>query len=185
MAAAYGGLYTRRAFAFGIQYVGPPQQWDFVERLFGTARFLTLYVLSAIGGDLASIAWQPHTAGAGASGAIFGIYGALMGFLAVQHKSIPPVAVASAARNALAFVGYNVLFGLNPASHIDMAAHLGGLLTGLLAGCALSYQPQVAAQATGVKRSFAVALIGFALFVLAGMTLRRGDAERRRPIPQR
>jgi rhomboid protease GluP len=45
----------------------------FVERLFGAARFFTLYLLSAVGGNLAGIAWQPHTAAAGASGAIFGV----------------------------------------------------------------------------------------------------------------
>jgi membrane associated rhomboid family serine protease len=148
----------------------------FVERLFGNTRFFTVYLLSAVGGNLASLVWQPHTVAAGASGAIFGIYGALIAFLVVQHKSIPPAAVASLGRNALAFVGYNILFGLNPASHIDMAAHLGGLLTGLLGGCALAYRAEGAAKTREVKRSLVVALIGFSLFVLAGMALRRGDA---------
>jgi hypothetical protein len=72
-------------------------------------------------------------------------------------------------------VGYNVLFGLNPASHIDMSAHLGGLLTGLLAGGALAYRVE-GAKATEVKRNLVVALIGLALFVFVGITLRRGDA---------
>ncbi len=148
----------------------------FVERLFGNTRFFTVCLLSAVGGNLASVAWQPHTVAAGASGAIFGIFGALIAFLLVQHKSIPPAAAASLGRNALAFVGYNVLFGLNPTSHIDMAAHLGGLLTGLLAGCALAYRAESVAKAREVKRSMVVALFGFALFTLAGMALHRGDA---------
>jgi membrane associated rhomboid family serine protease len=148
----------------------------FVERLFGNARFFTVYLLSAVGGNLASIAWQPHIVAAGASGAIFGIYGALIGFLVVQHKSIPPAAVTSLGRNALAFVVFNIIFGLNPSSHIDMAAHLGGLASGLLAGCALAYRGEGAAKASELKRNLAVALIGLALFVLVGLSLRRGDA---------
>ena len=147
----------------------------FVERLFGRTRFLTLYLLAAIGGSLASIVWQPHTVGAGASGAIFGIYGALLGFLVVRHKSIPPAAVASLGRNALAFVGYNVVFGLRPGSHIDMAAHLGGLLSGLLAGCVLAYGNASVDKAREVKSSLVVALIGLTLFAVAGVTLRRED----------
>jgi hypothetical protein len=95
-----------------------------------------------------------------------------MGFLAVRHKSIPPAAASSLGRNALAFVGYNVVFGLNPASHIDMAAHLGGLFTGFLAGCALAYGAETGKE---VKRSFVVVLIGVVLFALAGVGLRRGD----------
>jgi rhomboid protease GluP len=149
----------------------------FVERLFGSGRFLTAYFLSAAGGDLASIAFQPHTVSAGASGAIFGIYGALIGFLVTQHRSIPPTAVTSLSRNALAFIGYNILFGLNPLSHIDMAAHLGGLLTGLVAGFALAYRSEAFSVASGAKRSLAVALSGLLLFVSAGVSLRRGDAK--------
>ena len=61
----------------------------FTERMFGNAAFLTLYLLSAIAGNLASVASQPFTVSAGASGAIFGVYGALVGLLLLRRKSIP------------------------------------------------------------------------------------------------
>jgi membrane associated rhomboid family serine protease len=147
----------------------------FTERLFGNVGFLTLYLLSAIGGNLASVAWQPFTVAAGASGAIFGVYGALIGLLVVQHKSIPSAAAASLGKNAMVFVGYNIIFGLRGNSNIDMAAHLGGLLTGLVAGCALAYRVDPAAGGARLRRSAVVALIGLVLFVPIARKLNAGD----------
>ncbi len=116
----------------------------FTERLFGNTAFLTVYLLSAIGGNLASVAWHPFTVGAGASGAVFGVYGALIALL-VQHESVPPAAASSLGKNALTFVGYHLLYGAIGNSHIDMAAHLGGLATGFIAGFALAYRVDPAA----------------------------------------
>jgi rhomboid protease GluP len=136
----------------------------FTERLFGNVGFLTLYLLSAIGGNLASIAWQPFTVAAGASGAIFGVYGALIGLLLVQRKSIPSAAAVSLGKNAMVFVGYNIVYGLKGDSNIDMAAHLGGLLTGLFAGCALAYRVDPVAGGARLQRSMVVALVGLVVF---------------------
>lgn len=157
----------------------------FTERLFGSRGFLTLYLLSAVGGNLASAAWQPLTVSAGASGAIFGVYGGLIGLLLVQHKSIPRAAVTSVGTSAIAFVAYNILYGVAANSHIlpgvsensniDLAAHLGGLITGLIAGCALAYRVDPAAGGARLQRCMAVALIGLASFVPIGLKLRNQD----------
>jgi membrane associated rhomboid family serine protease len=147
----------------------------FTERLFGNVGFLTLYLLSAIGGNLASIAWQPFTVAAGASGAIFGVYGALLGLLLVQHKSIPQAAAVSLGKNAMVFVGYNIVYGLKGDSNIDMAAHIGGLLTGLVAGCALSFRVNPAAQSARWQRSMVVALTGLLVFFPIARKLNAGD----------
>jgi membrane associated rhomboid family serine protease len=149
----------------------------FTERLFGNRGFLTLYLLSAIGGSLASIAWQPLKVSAGASGAIFGVYGGLIGLLIVQHKSIPAAAAASLSKNALAFVGYNILYGAGGHSNIDMAAHLGGLATGLAVGCALAYRVDAAAGGAKLQRSLAVTCVAMALFIPIGLKLRSRDAK--------
>ena len=53
-----------------------------VERLFGSTRFALIYLLSALAGSVASGWWDPLRNSAGASGAIFGVYGALLAFLA-------------------------------------------------------------------------------------------------------
>ena len=61
-----------------------------VERLFGSTRFAVIYLLSALSGSVASGWWDPLRNSAGASGAIFGVYGALLAFLAVRRADIPP-----------------------------------------------------------------------------------------------
>ena len=95
----------------------------YTERLLGNVAFLVLYLLSAIGGSLSSIAWHPATVSVGASGAIFGVYGGLIGLLMLRQKSIPPAAAASLSKNAIGFVSYNILFGVTGSFNIDMAAH--------------------------------------------------------------
>jgi membrane associated rhomboid family serine protease len=108
-----------------------------VERLFGPGAFLVLYLLSAVGGSLASMFWNPLAVSAGASGAIFGIYGGLLSFFILQRRTIPSGVFSSLTRNAIEFIGYNVFFGLT-VPIIDNMAHLGGLVTGFIAGACLN-----------------------------------------------
>ena len=102
----------------------------FIESLAGRISYLILYLISGIGGGVASLAWHPTTVSAGASGAIFGLYGVLLAFLLRHRKTIAPEALKSLRKGALLFVGYNFLFGMIPG--IDMAAHMGGLAAGFL-----------------------------------------------------
>ena len=70
--------------------------------------------------------WNPYVVSAGASGAIFGLYGALLGFLVI-HRDADLAEVLSPVKNsALIFIGYNIVFGFIRAG-TDVAAHLGGL----------------------------------------------------------
>jgi rhomboid protease GluP len=108
-----------------------------VERFFGHLGYAALYLLSGLGGSIASLWVHPTHVSAGASGAIFGIIGGLLGFLAVRHREIPAAVLQPMRSGALAFVGYNVLFGMTSPS-IDMAAHLGGLVAGFIAGIVLT-----------------------------------------------
>jgi rhomboid protease GluP len=132
----------------------------FTERLFGNGGFTVLYLLSGLGGSLASLAWRPFTVSAGASGAIFGLYGGLLGFLVLHRQVIPNEVLRPLMKSALIFLGYNLIYGLAK-SEVDMAAHLGGLATGFCVGCALA--PALAAESGGDstgKRNLAVALAG-------------------------
>ena len=110
--------------------------WDagrLAERLFGPAAFLVIYGVAAIVASLASIAWNPWVNSAGASGAIFGVIGALMVYMADRSNGVP-FAVMRAHRNSLlVFAAYSILFGLI-ATGVDNAAHVGGLLAGVLLG---------------------------------------------------
>src|SRR5215831_12455185 len=109
---------------------------SFMERLLGSTGFLMLYLLSGLLGSVASVAWNPAVVSAGASGAIFGLYGGLLAFL-VQHRDMQQHAFLAALRtNTLAFLGYNLVYGVIQQG-IDMAAHLGGLAGGFACGFVL------------------------------------------------
>src|SRR5215468_11743666 len=83
----------------------------FMEHLLGSTGFLVLYLLAGLLGSVASVAWNPFVVSAGASGAIFGLYGGLLAFL-VRHRGMTSQASLAALRsNTLAFVGFNLLYG--------------------------------------------------------------------------
>ena len=108
-----------------------------VERLLGNVGLFVAYMISGVGGSLVSLYWHPNVVSAGASGAVFGMFGALLGFLVFSRHSIPLQALRSLAQSSIMFVVFNVAFGL-AVPGIDMAAHLGGLATGLFCGLGLS-----------------------------------------------
>jgi rhomboid protease GluP len=103
------------------------------EHLYGSAQFLLVYIFAGLCGSVASLLWRADVNSAGASGAIFGILGALLAFM-LNPKTQVPASVASAQRNsAFVFVAYNLFNGLTHAG-IDNACHLGGLLGGFAMG---------------------------------------------------
>jgi len=105
----------------------------FAERVFGNLTFLAIYLLAGIGGALASLGVHPLTVCVGASGAIFGVYGAVLAFV-LLHKGLFPDAFLAQQRNSLlGFLGYNLVFSLS-IPNVDLSAHGGGLVTGFLAG---------------------------------------------------
>lgn len=146
-----------------------------VERMLGGPAFALLYVASALGGSLASLLWNPVIVSAGASGAVFGAFGGLLGVLLVQRRSVPPAARELLKQNGVGFLGYNLVFGfLLP--NIDFAAHLGGLTFGFALG-ALCSRPLTVEGATGRRaRVFVgawvatVLVVGFALLVATART---------------
>ncbi|HLM45246.1 MAG TPA: rhomboid family intramembrane serine protease [Myxococcaceae bacterium] len=103
------------------------------ERIYGNLTYTLIYLLSAVGGALASNAWNPMAVSAGASGALFGIDGALIAFLYLQPGSIPPEALQKLRKELLGIIGLNLMIGFSM-SFMNNAAHLGGLVTGAVAG---------------------------------------------------
>jgi membrane associated rhomboid family serine protease/Flp pilus assembly protein TadD len=106
------------------------------ERMFGNFTFLLIYFLSGIGGSLASFASHPSILSAGASGAVFGIAGALMSMLYFGHILVPRQVVRNLLSSLSVVVGFNLLMG-SMVVGIDNAGHLGGLAVGLGLGAAL------------------------------------------------
>ncbi|MCX9191989.1 rhomboid family intramembrane serine protease [Carbonactinospora thermoautotrophica] len=104
-----------------------------VEAWLGRLRFVVLYLLAALGGAAASYAFNPPTSGAlGASGAIFGLMGALLVMARRLRYDL---------RGLLALLAINLAFPFLFA-HIDWKAHLGGLVVGLALGAGYAYAPR-------------------------------------------
>ena len=120
-----------------------------VERLFGAAAFLAAYLFAGLTGSLASLLWHADgVVSAGASGAVFGIYGALFAFLFVERGSVPLSALKRLATSGALFVGYALIAGAMVPG-IDNACHLGGLFGGCAAGLALSRPLEAGARLSG------------------------------------
>lgn len=105
----------------------------FVEPLCGSWRYLVFYLVAGLCGSVASSLIHPRIVSAGASGAIFGLYGVVLGFALRHRRTLPPRVVTSLTRSGGTFVLYNIAFGM-AVSGIDLSAHLGGLAGGFLLG---------------------------------------------------
>ncbi|MDF1661645.1 MAG: rhomboid family intramembrane serine protease [Planctomycetota bacterium] len=103
------------------------------EKIYGSRSFLLLYIVSALGGSVASMIVQPAIVSAGASGAVFGTAGALLAFFIRNKNDLPPGLFSRQVKNMGGFVLYNLIFGFSVAG-IDNAAHIGGLATGFFGG---------------------------------------------------
>ena len=114
--------------------------WDggqLVERMYGSARCAAIYFVSGLTGNLLSLIVQHGQAvSGGASGAIFGLYGALLVFLWRERQALHPREFRWLFWGASGFSAVSIAFGfLIPG--IDNAAHIGGFLTGMLSGVVL------------------------------------------------
>ena len=110
--------------------------WDvgrLMERLVGHTAMAVIYFVAGIAGGMASLAFHPHIPSVGASGAVFGIIGALFGLLLHARDAVPPARLQQLQSGIIAFVIFNVIFGMS-AQGVDVAAHAGGAIAGLLAG---------------------------------------------------
>jgi tetratricopeptide (TPR) repeat protein len=145
--------------------------WDLgamCESLYGHATFAAVYVVSGIGASLASVWWRPGGVSAGASGAIFGIVGALIASHYLGEFSAPLVLVRSRLRSVLVFAAYALLFGAF-SGRTDNAAHIGGLVTGVVFGALIA---RLAPEREPLRRAAVVLSMGLVVFS-AGAWLHR------------
>src|ERR1700675_3554525 len=140
--------------------------WDLgrlAESVYGHWTLAAVYLITGLAASLASLFWHPVGLSVGASGAIFGIAGALVASFYLGEFSLPRAAITGTLRSVVIFVGYNLFFGAIIA-HTDNAAHIGGLLMGLLLGALIA---RVAPQSDDVGRRVGVLLVGL-VWVFAG-----------------
>lgn len=135
---------------YALWIVGP-----YLENLLGRARFISLYLLSAIGGHVAvvlladplSASWFTGTVGA--SGAVFGLFGAI--FVVMRR-------MGQEARGMLVIIGLNLVVGF-VVPNISWQGHLGGLVTGAVLGAAYSFAPRERRTLVSIVATVAVAVL--------------------------
>lgn len=140
------------------------------EKLFGSWVTTAVYLLTGVGGALLSIFVHPNHSEVGASGAIFGIAGAILAGVKFGNVSISSWQKRSITSSLIFFTGFNLYLG-SAFPGIDNWCHLGGLITGLIFGV-----PLATAAASG-KKTFEWMTILLAAVILAAIGSRVVDAK--------
>ena len=129
----HGGLMHIAMNMFALWQVGAV-----TERLFGHRNFLLTYAGAGLLGSLASLWWKPAVLSVGASGAIFGLYGALLAYLIFERRAVPEGLLQELRTSTVAFIGFSLVAGFTLPG-IDNAAHVGGLVGGFVLGAGFAH----------------------------------------------
>lgn len=112
-----------------LWWIGGP-----LEAALGRARYLALYFVSGLAGSaLSYLLTAPNKAVVGASGAIFGLFGATAVLLRRLNYDMRPV---------IALLVINLIFTFSPGFNIAWQAHIGGLVAGVVTGYAMIHAPR-------------------------------------------
>ena len=172
----HGGLLHVGLNMFALHQAG-----QVVERLFGRWGFAAIYIVAGLLGNLASLWWKPGPVSVGASGAIFGVYGALLSYLLLQRGSVPGEIFREMRSGTLGFICYSLFAGFTIPG-IDNAAHLGGLVGGLVLGAAFA-EPIIAPRPVrwlaprALAGLLAAALLGAGLWQTAPQVVRKFEID--------
>jgi membrane associated rhomboid family serine protease len=126
-----------------------------LESSLGPGRFLTLYLLSGLGGSVAAYAFTPAAMSAGASGAIYGLFAALFVVFRRLNRDTSSI---------ITVLVINLIFSFTVPG-ISIAAHLGGLAVGAAVGVALAYPPRE------VRNRVLIGSVAALVLVLGAVTL--------------
>jgi rhomboid protease GluP len=130
----HGGILHLAVNAWALYQLGA-----LFEVWMGSSRLLLTYFLTGVAGSLASVMWT-NAPSVGASGAIFGLLGALIAFL-LRHRERLNQWGKSLLSQFVGWAAINVFLGFSVPG-IDNAAHLGGCAAGFLLGLVLRPRPQ-------------------------------------------
>lgn len=112
---------------YALYIIGPQ-----VESFFGKTKYLIIYLLSGISGSLLSVSFNVNTVSVGASGAIFGLFGALL-YFGYNYRGYLGNVIKS---QILPVVIINLIFGFI-STGVDVAGHIGGLIGGIIVSSVL------------------------------------------------
>lgn len=141
----YYRLFTCMFLHFGIEHLANNMLVLFVlgqrlEPVVGKIRFLLIYFLGGIGGNLISLVFDikggNYAVSAGASGAVFAVMGAMIWVVIRNHGRLQDIST----RQMLVMAAFSLYFGF-ASSGVDNAAHVGGMICGILLAVVL-YHPR-------------------------------------------
>ncbi len=163
----HGGLIHLAMNGLGIYIIG--RQTEYV---YGTGRFVAVYFVSGLSGSVLSYAFNAAPA-VGASGALFGIVGALSVFFYTTRNLLGEFS-RSQLQGMIVLVVINLFFGFS-VGNIDNFGHIGGLIGGVASGWLLVPRYRVDTRflpPVVVKQSFPLMWVGVAgLFILLGVAV--------------
>ncbi|PZM92365.1 MAG: rhomboid family intramembrane serine protease [Actinobacteria bacterium] len=131
-----------------------------LEAVLGPARFLALFLLSGLGGNVAAYLINPNSLSAGASTAVFGLFGAYFVILRKLRMDTSAVVGVLVVNLVLTFT----------ISQISWAGHLGGLLAGSLVAVVLAYAPRPYRTQVQIAGNVALLVVLLALVMLRMLT---------------
>lgn len=120
----HGGIIHLAFNMYALYSIGPQ-----VEEFYGRVKYIIIYLFSGVGCSFLSYYMSPNTLSIGASGAIFGLLGALFIF-ALKNKNILK---KGAIGSLLMIIGVNLYIGMT-LPNIDNYGHIGGLIVGVILG---------------------------------------------------
>ena len=140
------------------------------EQLFGKGPLLAIYLAAGLVGGIASAARTTMIVSVGASGAIFGVFGAIFGYVLVHRAHLDPRAREQQMKRLGGFMAVNFVIGITTPG-IDLAAHLGGLVTGFAIAYGIERGLAPADSARRGKRVVLALLVAIALVAIAVVEL--------------
>ncbi|MBO8156095.1 MAG: rhomboid family intramembrane serine protease [Bacillaceae bacterium] len=141
-----------------------------VERMYGSIKFSIIYLLAGLFGGLASFATNASVA-AGASGALFGLFGALLFFGVMNRKLF----FRTMGKNLLFIIGLNIILGIS-VPQIDNGAHMGGLVGGFIASAIIQLPKNKTPVIQGTSLLVYTGMIGILLYYGVHQTFVQYDA---------
>jgi rhomboid protease GluP len=138
--------------SYALWVVGPQ-----VEKIYGTARFVILYLLAGVAGVYGSYFYHPQSISAGASGAIFGLFGVLLVFGIRYRDAIPPHVKRAVGTGVLPIILINLVIGLTVPG-IDNSAHMAGLFAGAALALVVPFQ-KPGAETPGIFKAIQMGLL--------------------------
>lgn len=156
----HGGLIHLGFNTFVLLDLGPT-----VEEIYGPHKFLVLYILAGTMGFVMSAVWHPNSVGIGASGAVFGLIGAMIAY-GYRHRG----RMGDTIKNMyVRWAMYGLMFGFFMPM-VDNAGHIGGLAAGAAFGMLVGDMPSMTSESINfwkLLRTIVAVLIIFSFVMVA------------------